>query len=404
MERLGSNQQDIKTANRALALKMLCTKGGMTRTELAKYIGLTRMSVTNIVSELMDTGLVRERSVFFEKTYFRGRKPTNLEVVSDALFAIGLHISRDALLGTVIDLVGHIHQFSVRKITPGETQQTLLSKVDELLDELFSSVVQEKILGIGVAVIGPVDVRQGMILSPPEFYGLGNILIREHLSQRFRLPIIIEQEMNAAAMAEKYFGHAVHYSDFIYVGVTHGIGAGIYTQNMLCAGGHGFSGEIGHCSICFDGPVCPCGNRGCLEIYASINNVVRRTCERIARGEKSLLAAKEQVTWLSIVEAAHMQDALAQSVMEELAQHLSVALVTLINTFDPQAIILGHDIALAGELVLQPLKKLIYQNALFAHQSEVALIISKFVDKAPYIGAGVLILNQLLSGEIPINF
>ncbi|HBQ64250.1 MAG TPA: hypothetical protein DD727_04870 [Clostridiales bacterium] len=172
---------------------------------------------------------------------------------------------------------------------------------------------------------------------------------------------------------------------FLYVGVTNGIGAGIMVNHQLYEGHKGFGGELGHTTIDFHGPRCPCGNIGCLELYASIPVV---------------LAKVSSPSWGDFLRAAQSGDPQCLRRLDEMCDYLAVALVNAINTFDPEAIFIGHEIALAGNLVTERLRARIRNRTISASYKQVPILLSTFIDKAPLLGSATLVFDRLFKGDI----
>lgn len=394
-----SNLSTIKSNNRSLILRVLNSLGQTSRAELARITGLTKMAVTNIVNDLLSEKIIYETGVM---TSSNGRKPILLTLSPGARLAAGLYISRDFVYANVVDLSGNIlgearHYFELE-----ETEQSFLACVLNCMESLMSvpGIDFSKVLGIGIASIGPLDTCLGLILDPPNFRGLKSIPIVEALKGKYGLYTVLENDMNASATAEKLFGKGKNISDFIYVGVTNGIGSGIVLGNNLFRGRNGFAGEIGHTTIDINGEKCPCGNFGCLELYASISNTVNQVKSAISLGSKGKPPSRDILSWRDIVDSARAGDELCLKAVDRLVYYLSIGLVNIINTFDPETIFLGHDIALAGELVLEPLNNIINRQAFSRTAKQVKIELSSFKDYAPCIGAPALILEKFFNGDI----
>jgi len=263
-----SNLTTIKSSNRSLILKVLNSLGQASRAELSRVTGLTKTSITNIVGDLIASGIVCETGSLDSSS---GRKPILLELVENALYAIGIYISRDFVYTNLVNLKGEIIKERKYDFALTETQDTFVSAICENVKRILSEsgVETSRILGIGVASIGPLDIHRGVILDPPNFRGLKSIPIVQALKEKFKFNVFLDNDMNASAIAEKILGSAKKASNFVYVGVTNGIGSGIVINNQIFRGSSGFAGEIGHTTIDIHGERCACGNLGCLELYAS---------------------------------------------------------------------------------------------------------------------------------------
>lgn len=392
-----ANLSTIKTSNRSLILRTINAEGQVSRAELSRITGLTKTSITNIITELLGEGLVMETEAQESQN---GRRPILLYMNKDALYALGVYISRDFVHTSMVNLRGEILCETRYAFELTENEVTFMEIITQQLEEMtaHTGILPSKILGIGIASIGPLDTDQGIILDPPNFRGLKSIPIVERLTQRFPYKVILENDMNASAVAEKLFGDARQLTDFIYIGITNGIGAGIIVGNHLFKGADGFAGEIGHTTIDIHGEQCPCGNLGCLELYTSIPHTINRVKASIQLGMETAAAYRLPLTWPDLVELARAGDDACKNAIHKLVYYLSVGLVNLIHTFDPQVIFLGHEIALAGDLVMQPLEELVNANILFRKSKRVEVRVSCFGEAAPSIGAASMVLERFYSG------
>lgn len=356
----GKNQEENKKINKNLVLKLIITKGPISRIELSKKTSLTKMSITNIVNEFLQEGIIEE---FGNSDTSMGRKPILLDVIPNCKLIIGVYISRNYIETFISDLKGTISSINRVRLT-NENNDSLSKKIIESIDNVINQADKDKIIGIGISCIGPLDSKNCIILNPPNFYGICNLNIFELLNNRYNLPIHMDNDMNTAAMAEKYFGKAVDMANFIYVGVTNGVGAGIFANGALYKGNSGFSGELGHITVNAHGEKCSCGNIGCLEMYTSLPD-----------------------NW----NQANKTD------LDEICKYLSVGLTTMVNLFDPECVFLGHDIALAEDAIRKTLSKELNRRMISAEYRSIEVEFSKFLDKSPIKGAVALVINNLIS-------
>lgn len=394
-----SNLTTIKNNNRSLILRVLNSQGKVSRAELSRITGLTKTSITNIISELLDMGIINETGTQDSQS---GRKPILLNLSRDSLYALGVYISRDFVYANVVNLGGDIIKERRHYFNLTENERSFLNGIFATVSEVLqeAKINEGKFLGAGIASIGPLDIRNGIILDPPNFRGLKSIPIVKEFKEKFSLPVFLDNDMNASAIAEKLFGGARNISNFIYVGITNGIGAGIILNDDIFRGCNGFAGEIGHTTIDVHGERCACGNLGCFELYASIPAVVKQVKSSVELGVESKLDIKDNITWNDIVRAASEDDPICKKAIERLSYYLSVGLVNLVNSFDPQVIFLGHEAALAGELIVKPLNEMINGNFLFRNSKHVSIELSSFRDYSPCVGAAAIVLNKFFNGEI----
>ena len=397
----GANQNTIKNLNRSLVLEVLNSMGKTSRTEIAELTGLTKTSITNITTELIEQDIICEVGSDISMVNM-GRKPVMLDISPNSPCALGISINRDFVYTSLINLLGDIILEDMLVLHNIESSESFMAGIYECCKNiLFSDIAkQKKIIGIGIASIGPLDIGKGMIVEPPNFKAIKGIKIVELIEKEFNLPVILNNDMSACAISEKLFGFAKKVSDFVYLGVANGIGAGIVINKALYMGEKGFAGEVGHISIDYKGKKCPCGNIGCLELYAGIPYIEERARELLQSDGSSLLSTVKNVRWHDIIDAAYKNDKLALSILDEVVEYLTAGIVAIANAYDPEVIYLGHDLVLAGKLILTKLRKEVNERTFSRQIKEVRIEISKYADMMYRINGGALMIDSYLKGNI----
>lgn len=378
----GKNSITSKQFNRGLLLQLIATKTCNTRIELSKATGLAKMTVSNIVSEFIQHGLVEECEE--EQTEACGRNPILLEISKSAPHVIGLLIFRDRIEAVVCTLAMEMiaeESICFDALTEEQLYQHCFSVIDRLLEK------EKNILGIGVAAIGPVDIWNGIILNPPRFYGIQNVHILEVLRQRYAYPVFLDHDNNSAALAERLFGIGKNVQDFIFLGISNGIGSGIIRGGELYHSYRGLPPEIGHISIDRRGALCACGNRGCLEMYANTHIILKKL--RAATGQN-----------LSFEEFCRMPETSGtETVFEEMLEDVSAALVSIVNILHPEMIILGHDCIDWDERHVQRLEALVNERKVVHDHRQLPVKKAFFGKKAQLIGAACNVADQIFKGD-----
>ena len=255
------------------------------------------------------------------------------------------------------------YEIKTKRIFPTQTSDGANRILERILNELEILIEQEQaeLLKIGVACAGPLDVRQGLILSSPNLPGWFEFPIVEIIRRRMEVPVVLENDANAAALAEQKFGAGKGFNNLLYVTISTGIGGGIIADGKLIHGRTGNAGEIGHITVIPNGIRCGCGARGCLEAVCSGTGIARRFVEKIKSGADSRVIGRvqniEQITAKHIAEAAAEGDPLAIDIWEETIFYLSIGLGNLIVMFEPEAIILGGGVSMTGEQLFRPLQE-----------------------------------------------
>lgn len=356
---LATNASVMRASNRRLILDLI-RLGPISRVELSDKTRLTRASVTQIVEELIESGLVEETAA--EERSSLGRRRIRLALCHRTRFVFGVNLRRRHCRVGVTDLYGEVlaeQELPAGEVPPAETMDLIADVIGEQKRKL--RLKTEQIIGIGLSSPGPVDHREGVILNPPNFPLWQNVPARSMLKERTGLDCFVEKDTNARALEEKYFGAARDVSNFMLLQVDDGVGSGIMIRDRLYRGFRGTGTEIGHTSIRFDGPVCPCGNRGCLENYLRIPSLLKGTpfadwhalCER------------------SDTEAAHV-------VLEQAAEYLTPALVNAFNLFDLERVIVTGDVSERPELLSSLLEEHVRGRILSSqHRPETPVIVTR---------------------------
>jgi glucokinase len=212
---------------------------------------------------------------------------------------------------------------------------------------------------VGVGCAGPLDRKRGLILSPPNLPGWDEVPIIQLVEERLGVPVLLDNDANAAALGEHRYGAGRGYRHLIYITISTGIGGGVIVRGELVHGVYDGAGEVGHMIVLPDGPACGCGGRGCLEALCSGTGIARRARARVAAGESSSLSSlgPEGITGQSVVEAARAGDAVAAAVWDETIEYLAVGVGNLFNMLAPEVVIIGGGVSTAGEQLFVPLRE-----------------------------------------------
>lgn len=387
------NVQYLRKTNRGAILRQLVGHGQRTRVELAEALGLTKMAISTIVADLLREGLVEElKPVNTEDSAAAqniGRRPTTLSIPELRVNAVGILITRHELQCLAMDITGRqIDQTSIglpEGVTNADFERMLISEVSRMLRAHKGL----KFAGIGVSSLGPLDIADQVLLYPPNFRGLGGIKIGKLLKNEFHLPVFIENDMNAAALAELYYGLGRDTRNLTYVGFTSGVGAGAIVDGTMLHGGSGFAGELGHVSTDLNGPLCSCGQRGCLEVYTSTDALLQAT-------------GAESVQQLRQMARERPMPGAVQRCMEQYMRAISSALVTVANLFDPDIIILGERHGLLGPEQLQTLSERL-NTSMFQHGFRTIRIApSSFGAGNLLIGGATLVFQEIFHGRLAV--
>lgn len=385
-----TNSTYMKLSNRRLILNIV-RKKPVSRAELARITGLTRAAVTLIVDELIKDGILIETGTA-EADY--GRKPVLLDLDSHSFYAVGVSIARDGCNIGIMDVKGvMLEKRSVNLNYPFDAYvniKTIIEDVKKIIKD--SALPCERFLGIGISTPGPVDINTGAILNPPNFDIWHNVNIVQEFKKNFHFNIFLENNSTSLALAEKNYGRGAEFRSFMLMVVDTGIGAGIIINDNIYRGVGGFGSEVGHTSIDINGKSCSCGNKGCLEVYASIPSVL----ENIQRYDKNI------TTWNEVVDMSLAGDEVCRKAIESEALYLSAGIVNAMNILELEAVILTGDIKYRPEMILDLIRKNVGSSAITRYIHRLHIMNSSIVEDSEVISAASVIFEKYFRGEVEV--
>lgn len=399
----GANHQTVKLRNRATVFRAIRDLGPIARIDLARQTGLNAATVTNIVEELLAARLVGETGQGVSRV---GRRPIFLEVNPAARVTVGIDLTRDGITGALVDLAGHIVEYIKEPAGPwlegAVVLATVISMVERLL-ALLGPAERRDVLGIGIGAPGRVSFHEGRYLAPPSYGAWDGLALRQEVEAHCGIPTYVDNNGNTSTLAELWFGAGQGVANFVLLTIATGVGGGLVVEGDLYHGEHDLAGELGHMTTQLDGPRCACGNFGCLEMFVSVPRILATVRAALATGEPSLLRQITQgadvVTLDAVLAAVKADDALAGRVMADVRRHLAAAIVNLMYLFDPALILIGRDLARAGDLLLGPLRDEARQRAMPTIRDHLRLEAAALPD-APVIGAATLAVREFFRAPL----
>ena len=253
------------------------------------------------------------------------------------------------------EIIGTVRRPTIKHLGKNRLRDQLFEMGDSLLNTHGISQVDS----VGVIFAGLVDREKGMIISSPNILGLNDFRISEELQKHFKAEVVLENDATGATIAERMFGSGKGVDNFIYLTLSTGIGGGAFVNGKLMRGRNGLGGEFGHMVIMSNGPTCGCGRKGCLEAIASGKGISRRVSENITAVRDSKILSKinpGNLTAEAIFDAMRKGDMLSRLIIEETIYYLSIGIVNLACAFDPEVIIIGGGVSLAGNTLFRPLR------------------------------------------------
>lgn len=376
----------LREFNRLRIVDFLRTNGTASRAELARRTGLSRSTVSTLVSDLQRRGLVVERAGQFAGEGQPGRPAALLELDPSAAAAVGVDFDHDKVRVAVSDLSRTVlgEASAPHDVDHDATGALDLAaeRVDQVLAE--ANVDRERLLGVGIALAGPIDHDKGSLHPSAVLPGWAEVDAAKELENRLGTRCYVDNDANLGALAEVTLGAGRNARFAAYVSISSGIGAGIIVDGRPYRGHRGTAGEIGHVVVDAQGPICRCGNRGCLETLASGPALLR-----LVQATRD-----EELTVKQMIELARDGDAGCRRAIADAGQVVGGVVAGLVNLFSPEMVVVGGDVGEAGDLLLDSLREAVRRDALPAAASELKIVAGELGERANLLGALALVLMQ----------
>ncbi|MCU1445444.1 MAG: transcriptional regulator [Cryobacterium sp.] len=374
------SQSSLREANRARIVEAITHHGALTQVELAGVTGLSPATVSNIVKEQAAAGVLQTTP-----TSRSGRRAVRVTLAREMGLVVGLHVANRQLRLALADAG---HQVLAERMLPLARDHRADSELDRVMLLILDTAESvgaglDEVLAVGVGLAAPVDPRSGIIATRGLLRGWDGVPVAEELESRLHRPVFVDNEANLGALAEYRMGAAQGFRQAAYLRVSHGVGAGLIVDGRVYRGGSGKAGEIGHLTLDEHGQVCRCGSRGCLETLVG----------------SAALAAKfpgshVDVTLRDILLRADAGDASARRVIADAGRHLGIALAGLSNLIDPHRIVVGGELAEAGELLLSPLRHALERSTLATAAGVPDVVKGELGERAEVLGAVLFAIDR----------
>lgn len=376
------SQSSLHRANLERVVRAVRLAGSLTQAEIARTTGLSAATVSNIVRELKEAGTVEVTD-----TSAGGRRARSVSLHGDAGIVIGVDFGHTHLRVAVGNLA---HQVLAEESEPLDVDASWVDGFDRaeaLVGRLVEGigVGRDKVIGVGLGVPGPIDVESGTLGSTAILPGWAGINPRRELSQRLGVPVYVDNDANLGALGELVWGSGRGVKDLAYIKVASGVGAGLVINGQIYRGPGGTAGEIGHITLDESGPVCRCGNRGCLETFAAARYVL------------PLLQSSHgpELTMERVVELAREGDPGCRRVITDVGRHIGSGVASLCNLLNPSRVVLGGSLADAGELVLAPIRESVGRYAIPSAARQLSVLTGSLGGRAEVLGALALVLSEM---------
>ncbi|WP_432586408.1 ROK family transcriptional regulator [Streptomyces sp. HD1123-B1] len=381
METPGS-QSSLHRANLERVVRAVRMAGSLTQAEIARSTGLSAATVSNIVRELKDGGTVE-----VTPTSAGGRRARSVSLSGDAGIVVGVDFGHTHLRVAVGNLA---HQVLAEESEPLDVDASAsqgLDRAEQLVSRLIAAtgLRQDKVVGVGLGVPAPIDVETGTLGSTAILPGWAGTNPRDDLAQRLGVPVHVDNDANLGALGELVWGSGRGVADLAYIKVADGVGAGLVISGQIYRGPGGTAGEIGHITLDESGPVCRCGNRGCLETFTAARYIL------------PLLYSSHgmDLTVERMVQLAREGDPGCRRVIADVGRHIGSGVANLCNLINPSRMVLGGQLAEAGELVLAPIRESVARYAIPSAARQLSVMPGALGGRAEVLGALALVLSEM---------
>ncbi|WP_338673657.1 ROK family transcriptional regulator [Streptomyces sp. SCSIO 30461] len=381
METPGS-QTSLHRANLERVVRAVRMAGSLTQAEIARSTGLSAATVSNIVRELKEGGTVE-----VTPTSAGGRRARSVSLSGDAGIVVGVDFGHTHLRVAVGNLAHQVLAEESEPLDVDASSEEGFGRAQALVRRLIADtgISADKVIGVGLGVPGPIDVESGTLGSTSILPGWTGINPSAELSRRLGVPVYVDNDANLGALGELVWGSGRGVKDLAYIKVASGVGAGLVINGQIYRGPGGTAGEIGHITLDESGPVCRCGNRGCLETFASARYVL----PLLQPGHGP------DLTMERVVQLAREGDPGCRRVIADVGRHIGSGVANLCNLLNPTRVVLGGSLAEAGELVLAPIRESVSRYAIPSAARQLSLLPGALGSRAEVLGALALVLSEM---------
>jgi predicted NBD/HSP70 family sugar kinase len=368
-----------RQTNRLRVIQALYRNPASSRTAIAELTGLSRPTVSAFMEELERAGIIEALEDPAPRQ--SGRPPVLMSLAPRAAFAVGVDMGHEHLRVATCNLSGEILSDEWTAIDVDHAPRETMDLAADLVQTTLAAadVAREHVIGVGMALAAPVD-RAGRVFAEGILPSWGGIDPIAEMTSRLDLPVQLDNDANLGALGEHVFGAGQGVDEMVYVRLSAGIGLGFVFAGHAFGGSTGIAGELGHVRVSRDGPICRCGNRGCLEMVASPSAVAR------------LLGADVSVAQL--LELATSGDRGAIRALADAGELIGEALATVVTLLNPKLIVVGGDLATTGDIVLDPIRTAIARYGIPPAADAVRVTLGQLGGHAEVLGAAALVLGR----------
>lgn len=388
-----SSTAAVRAHNLSLTLNLIRDHGSITRAEIIHLTKLSAPTVSSLVNVLISSDFVKEGGIGMSSG---GRKPVVLEFNYEARKVLGVDMGATHITIIVMNLKGEVnrrfscHMDVVSK--PAETLSTIRTAIENIMSE--SGLTESDLLGIGYTVPAPLENETTGEFITHYMPAWKNIRCIETVREVIKdVPVYFENDANVAALAEQWWGCGLGYDNLVYIKLGTGVGSGLIINGSVYKGFSGTAGEIGHTTIEADGRSCRCGNRGCLESYIGMQGILSDG-RRALMNDPSWAGHLDDLDVKGVVKAAREGNIECEKIITTAGWYLGIGLANIINLFNPGLLILGGDLAEAGQMLLDPARQSLVERTVGFNTRTDNLVIGELGSNAVAIGAATLVITN----------
>jgi predicted NBD/HSP70 family sugar kinase len=381
------SQASLRSANERRIVEALRDGGELTQAQLSRRTGLAAATVSNIVHALREIGLVTVTD-----TEHHGRRGRGVRLSDSTGYVVGMDFGHRHLSVALANLAQEVVGEHTRRLKAGHRHEDGLRLAAELVDMLLdeAGASRSEVVGAGMTLPAPMDSRSHEVGAPSVLPGWVGVNAPEVASEQLGFEVHVDNDANLAALAEHLWGAGRSAENLVYLMLGEGIGAGLILEGRLFRGGSGAAGEIGHITIDELGRVCRCGNRGCLETIVSTTQVL------------ALLAPTHgaDLTVADVVSAARRGDAGSRRVLADTGRTIGVAVANLCNILNPELVLVGGELADAGDLMLEPMREIVSRYGVPGAVRDLEIRLAELGARSAVLGAVAIALHHADLGRV----
>ena len=387
MRRRSGSLASLREGNRRRVVDALRERGHASRADLARMTGLSRSTISTLVTDLLESGLAIEREDLDDgAAAHAGRPPVMVSLDSSAGLAVGIDFGHRHLRVAVSDLSHTVLAETWREMDVDHSATDGLDAAAEFVEQVLEEAGgrRDRVIGVVMGLPAPIDRTTGAVQDSSILPGWVGVDAAVEASARLGLHVEVENDANLGALAELVQGAGKGRSEIVYLKVATGIGGGLISGGRLQRGVGGTAGEIGHTRLLDGGPVCRCGNRGCLETVASGRAITALLSE----------SRRQPVSTRRLLELSAAGDPAAQRLIGDAGRALGVAVANLCNILNPECVIVGGDLSAAGDVLLEPLREAVRRNGIPSAVEHLDVVPGILGERAEMLGALALVMHE----------